>query len=150
MDERDQAALGFAELLLLQISPAEAALLEVFGPALVEQRGVTTRGDGSLGFGVTEIAWLSASVPVATAVVTFLGEVAKDALAEELKTRLQGWLAAMRARRGSTSSPPALPTELASRAGEVAYQHALAVGLDESKARLLGAAVHGTLSAPAR
>jgi hypothetical protein len=151
VQSQGEAALGLADLLLGQLSPQERALLDVFGPALVENGGNQATGDGALGFGVTDVAWLSVTVPVATAVVSYMADIAKDAAADAAKERLTAWLTSLRLRRAAPppSPPPPLPPELASRAGRLAYEHARALGLEEPRARLLGAAVHGSLAGPA-
>lgn len=151
MDERDGSALGFADVLLLQVSPDERDVLDVVGPALVGSDG-RSAPDGALGFGVTEIAWLSVVVPVATPVVDYLLDVARDVLTDVVKERLTSWLAGLRGRSAASPAPPppGVPPATAAEAGEVAYRHARALGLAEDRAALLRDAVTGSLVAPPR
>lgn len=144
--------MGFADVLLAEVSPEEQALLQIFGSALLEQQGGAGRRDGSLGFGVVEVSMLAVAVPVAKAVVAFLLDIVKDSLADAGKTRLTDWLRSLRLRRSSGDTPVApvaLAPEVATQAGRVAYDHAIALGLAEDKALVLRSAVAGSLIAPA-
>src|SRR5690349_4088894 len=143
MDAQGEASLGLADLLLETLSPQEAALLDAFGPALLDHADQRPASDGALGFGVEEMAWWSATVPIASVVVSYMGEVAKDAATDAVKDRLGSWLRALRGRRrevGRQGEPPLepLPSDLATKAGQLAYEHALALGLEDARARLLG------------
>jgi hypothetical protein len=110
-DAQGETALGLADVLLTQLSPAEQPVLPVFGPALLEQDGRPAGSDGSLGFGVTEVAWLPVAVPVANAVVGYLFDIVKDSVADAAKERLTGWLTEDKARvpRASVTGSLAAP-----------------------------------------
>lgn len=142
MDERSTVTLGLSAVLLDEVDRAQLPLLDALGEELVEQDG-RSAGDGSLGFGVAEVAWIAAVVPVSKVVVEFLLDVLKDAVKDALKERVTKVLAALGARK---KAPEALPQDVVSRAQDVAFRHGLTVGLDESRARLLAAAVAGSLA----
>ncbi len=148
MDE--QASLGLAEVLLGELSPAELELIDDFGPLLLTG-GV--RGDGALGFGVDDVAWLSAAVPVAGLVVDQLLDILKDAASDALKDKIKAWLAGLRWQRRAPHNPApavvALPPDVAARAAQLAFDHSRTLGLSKARARLLADAVEGAMLRPA-
>lgn len=150
MDDRDGAALGVADVLLERLSPEERDLLVVLGPSMVSAS--VPRSDGALGFGVTDMAWLTVVIPVAKPVVDYLLDVAKDVLTDIAKEQLTAWLGSLSGRSPASppAPPPVLPPEVASTAGQVAYRHAVALGLDDKRAQVLRDAVIGSLVTPVR
>lgn len=142
MDERDAVTLGLSAVLLSEVDEAQLPLLDVLGADLLQVKGPSS-GDGSLGFGVAEVAWLTVVVPVAGAVVDFLLDVLKDAVKDTLKDRVAAVLGALGRRK---KPPEQLPHDVVNRAQDVAFRHARTVGLDEPRARLLAAAVAGSLA----
>jgi hypothetical protein len=142
MDERDAVTLGLSAVLLGEVDEEQLPLLDVLGADLVHAKGRSS-DDGSLGFGVADVAWLTAVVPVAGVVVDFLLDVLKDAVKDTLKDRVTAVLGALGRRR---KAPDQLPPDVVNRAQDVAFRHARTVGLDEPRARLLAAAVAGSLA----
>jgi hypothetical protein len=150
MDDRDGAALGLADVLLERLSPEERDLLAVLGPSMLSA-GVP-RSDGALGFGVTDMAWLTVVIPVAKPVIDYLLDVAKDVLTDVAKEQLTAWLGSLSGRSPASlaAPPPVLPREAAKTAGQVAYRHAVTLGLDDERAQVLRDAVIGSLVTPVR
>ena len=151
MDDRDGAVLGLADVLLERLSPEERDLLAVLGPSMVSAN--VPRSDGALGFGVTDMAWLTVVIPVAKPVIDYLLDVAKDVLTDVAKEQLTAWLGSLSGPSPASLAappPPVLPPEAASTAGQVAYRHAVALGLDDERAQVLRDAVIGSLVTPVR
>lgn len=146
LDRHREATLGLTRALLVRVSPAEVPLLDVMGSQLIDAR--PRRSDGALGFGAEEVAWIAAAVPIATAVSDILLDVVKGAASDLVKdwaTRTLGRFHNPPA--DATVSTPSDAAVVIERAERAAHEHALALGLDEARARLLSDAVRGSLSA---
>lgn len=146
-----ESSLALSELVLADLSPAELPLIEAIGPQLLAASG--SRRDGSLGMGVDEFTWAVAVLPVATSVVEWLMEQARDFAADEVGRRTKALLEWFRSQREigreTAAPPPTLPLEAAQRVREVAYQKALAAGVEEARASLIAEAIAGVIGVPA-
>jgi hypothetical protein len=146
MDQTQDAALGLAALVLDQLSPPEVPLVEVVGPSLLDG---PPDGDGALGFGVQDLPWLVVAVPVSKAAVDVMLGMAKEIAVEQLSRPVSSWvhrLSGIGRREIVVAAAEALPIEVVTRVHAAAYRKALAIGVEETRARLMADAVAGTLS----
>ena len=149
MDDRNDASLALSKLLLEQLSPTEIPLVDVLGPTLVEPGHQPAAGDGALGFGVGDVAWLVAVVPTAGVVVDILLDIAKNVTVDYISGPVVAWLGVLTGRQRKSEprqAPAPLSPDVLARVHQEAYRQGLAVGLEDTRARLMADAVAGTLS----
>jgi hypothetical protein len=108
--------------------------------------------DRALGFGIDLAVLAPYALAVATPVVRFLATVMQKALQEEVGPALIAAVRRLLRRRNAdqpapTPPPPPLTAAQVKEVRRIAYERALALGLDDDRARLLADAVIGGLVA---
>ncbi len=149
MNARDDLTLELAREALAAVSPEELPLIDAVGPELLLAADSGKAGDGSLGFGVAEIAMSTAALIGSRVVVDFLvKEVAKSVVADEAAAMLRRIAKSIRGRRDpapdDSDEQMVLTSEQIAQARGLAYARALAVGVDDVRAALLADAIAGS------
>jgi hypothetical protein len=149
VDERDDLTLELARKAVTAVSPDELPLIDAVGPELLQAADSGKGSDGSLGFGVAEIAMSTAAMLASRVVVDFLVmEVAKGVIVDEASGWLRRAARSIGGRREAAEpakvDPPVLEREQVAHARSLAYARAIAVGVDEARAALLADAIAGS------
>jgi hypothetical protein len=142
--EVDELALALAEVSIDEVSPAERPVVEALGPDLLRSGDVGR--DGSLGFGVGEVALSVATVSVARVVAGVVVEALRSVALEEAKGLLRRLIDRL---RGGDAAPPAEAAGALdiAQVRAVALRHAEAIGVDGPRAATLADAIAGSLQA---
>jgi hypothetical protein len=154
VDDLDEVTLALSGLVLDQLEPSEAQLLDAVGPELLQSVDAGPGRDGSLGFGGLEIIFafvvIKISREVLRRVLDVLLEGASKVAGDQLGDVMKQLLAALKSkRRGVTpEATVALSGDEVGRVREVAFSSAVKLGLDETRARLLADAMGGALFFP--
>ncbi len=156
-DDDRQLAVELAETMLAAVAPDEVSILpEVSDEYFADPEG-SIRGarEESLGFGV-ELAMLAPfAIAVATEVVKFLLQLAKDALGPQVQSGFAAWVRRTFPGSAKAAAPaaatPTLTRDQLQLVRGVAYAKAQALGLNEDQANSLADAVVGgtALAGPA-
>lgn len=148
-DDDRQLVVELAEKMLTSVAPEEVSILPDVSADYFQDPEGSVRGarEESLGFGA-ELAMLAPfALAVATEVVKFLLQLAKDALGPQVQTGFAAWV--RRTFPGKTSGvaaaapAAALTRDQLQMVHDLAYSKAEALGLDAQQATALADAVVG-------
>jgi hypothetical protein len=144
-----------AQLVLERAAPEELVLFEETAQEYFDDPGAVldpTRRDEPVGFGLNLALLTPYVLAVVTPAVRYLAATVADSLAEESRPLVAGMVRRLLRKPQPVPSgiqpPPPLNAEQARRVRELAYQRALALGLDDDHAVLLADSVVGGLVAP--
>ncbi|MBW3634525.1 MAG: hypothetical protein KY456_16020 [Chloroflexi bacterium] len=147
---RDEMTLELAKNALSAVSPEELPLIDSVGSELLCSVDAGGGDDGSLGFGGAEIVMSTAVLFVSRAVVDMLLDATKSVITEEASGFLRRLARFIRLRRaapgGEVTERPALSREHIEQVRGLAYERAVAVGVDTTRASLLADAMAGSFS----